>query len=139
MDNRCISGGILWVLELIEDHKSAFAYDFRNRFQISYKEIGKTIAFDEALHLVMILMQDPTAWLSASMRKWQYPASYEFIALAATYDIHAAVNSKNKPKPFPRPWDEPPVRKGNTTQNARKILAKARDGDLEWQNKPTPT
>lgn len=106
---------------------------------MSYKEIGKSIDFDEATHLLLGLIKDITSWLSASLQDWSYPVSHEFILLAATFDLHAQVNSKTKPKPFPRPWDAKPVTKGTIVKDARKILAKARDGDLEWQNRPTPT
>jgi len=45
------------------------------------------------------------------------------------------VNTKEKPT-YPRPWVKPVV--VETRPDAREILQRAKDGDLEWQNKPTP-
>ena len=57
----------------------------------------------------------------------------------ATYDLLAQVNSRRKPKPYPRPWPDPNVRsKGKPQKNAREILKRARDGDLEWQKPLSP-
>jgi hypothetical protein len=48
-------------------------------------------------------------------------------------------SGKRKPKPFPRPWPDPNVKtKGSARKDAREILKRAKDGDLNWQNKPTP-
>lgn len=83
----------------------------------------------------MILLQDPSSWTSASFREWEYPTTHEAIALAAIYDIHAQVNSKHKPKPYPRPWTNAGKSKGEVRQDAREILSAAKTGDLQWQNK----
>lgn len=139
MDQGCQTGGILTVLELKEDYKSAFAYDFRNRFNISYKEIGESVDFDEAFLLIKILIQDPSSWIAASIQNWAYPITHEFLASAATYDLLAHVNSKTKPKPYPRPWDVSNTKTaGSVRRDAKYLLRRAKDGDLEWQNKRTP-
>jgi len=105
LDTRSADGGILKLLELIEEHTSAVAYDFRSRFNVSYLEIGKSVTLLEAIHLVSILLQEPSSWLQAAVRNWQYPVSYEWTVAANTYDLLAQVNSgKKKPKPYPTPW-----------------------------------
>lgn len=135
MDFGCKPGGILSVLELVGENKSGLAYDFRHRFGFSYKELGHAIDWREGLQLISILLQDPSSWTSANIREWTHPATHEAIALYAIYDIHAQVNSKHKPKPYPRPWASAGSVKGNTRTDAREILSKAKTGDLEWQSK----
>ncbi len=49
-------------------------------------------------------MRDPSSWLHAAEAKWKYPVSREWIAMIHNYDLHAAINSKNKAKPYPAPW-----------------------------------
>ena len=140
MDRRDTRGGILAVLEILEDYKPAFTYDFRARFNLGLADLGTTVPWDEVVYLVSILLSDPTSWLQAAKAKWKHPIDYNWTLLAATYDLLAQVNSKRKPKPWPRPWNEP----SNTTKgkrirkDAREILRKAKDGDVEWQNKHTP-
>jgi hypothetical protein len=140
MDPRCPSGGIIAVLQILEDYKHAFTYDFRARFGLGLNCLGDTVPWAEVVSLVSVLMSDPTSWLQTAKNSWQHPISYEWTIAAATYDLLAQVNSKKKPKPWPRPWGEPnTVRKGrNARRDARAILTKAKDGDLNWQNKHTP-
>jgi hypothetical protein len=102
--------------------------------------VGRTIRYDETVYLISMLMRDPTSWTQASVSKWSHPVSYEWTVLASTYDLLAQVNSKRKPKPYPRPWPKGnQTRKGTTRTDARELLAKAKQGDYKWQNKPTPT
>ncbi len=137
MDSGCSPGGILRVLELIADNKAAIVYDFRHRFNLSIHEFGKSVGWDEVVSLVSILLVDPTSWTQAAVAKWKHPISYEWTLLASTYDLHAAVNSKTTPKPWPRPWDDVD-KKTEVRKDARAILKKAKEGILSWQNKPTP-
>ena len=140
MDTGCTYGGILAVLQILEDYKHAFTYDFRFRFGLGLDSLGTTVPWSEVVSLVSVLMSDPTSWLQTAKNDWQHPITYEWSIAAATYDLLAQVNSKKKPKPWPRPWSEPStVRKGrNTRKDARAILTKARDGDLKWQKPLTP-
>lgn len=90
--------------------------------------------------VVEMLLRDPTTWTHAAIAQWKHPITYEWAVLAATYDLHAQVNSgKRKPKPYPRPWKSPnQVTKGTKRKDARDILRRAKDGEMEWQNKPMP-
>lgn len=90
--------------------------------------------------LVDVFIRDPKSWLHAAIAKWKHPISHDWAVLAATYDLLAQVHSgKRKPKPFPRPWPDPNVKtKGKIRRDAREILKRARDGELDWQNKHTP-
>ncbi len=139
MDTGSPTGGILAVLQILEDYKPAFTYDFRARFGLGLDSLGTTVPWDEVVSLVAVLLRDPTSWLQTAKSEWQHPISYDWTLAAATYDLLAQVNSKRKPKPWPRPWADPSSnRLGKVTRrDARAILKKAKDGDLEWQSKPT--
>ena len=141
MDRRDTRGGILAVLEILEDYKSAFVYDFRSRFGLGLSDLGTTVPWSEVVDLVVILLSDPTSWLQASKNKWKHPVDYNWLLQAATYDLLAQVNSKRKPKPWPKPWSDSNRKTigKRTRNNARDILRQAKDGELEWQNKHTPT
>ena len=141
MDGRYWPGGIIAVVELIDNHTPAFAYDFRHRFSIGLDDLGHKIPWHEVVYLVAVLLRDPTSWLQTSVNGWHHPVSYEWAALVAQYDLHAQVNSKRKPKPYPRPWStsDGGRRKGTTRSDARELLAKARQGDFKWLNRHTPT
>jgi len=102
-------------------------------------DLGTTVPWNEVVYLVAVLLRDPSSWLQTSTNKWAHPVSYEWAAQAATYDLLAQVHSKRKPKPYPRPWSNGQGRKGTVNPNARDLLKKARQGEMEWQNKPTPT
>lgn len=140
MDPRSPSGGIIAVLQILEDYKPAFIYDFRARFGLGLGSLGTTVPWNEVVSLVAVLLRDPTSWLQTAKSDWQHPISYEWTLAAATYDLLAQVNSKRKPKAWPRPWADPSSnRLGKVTRrDARAILKKAKDGDIEWQSKPTP-
>ena len=140
MDTRCPPGGILTVLEIIEDYKPAFVYEFRARFHLGLADLGTTVPWEEVIYLVAVTMSDPTSWLQASKHNWSHPIDYNWTLAAATYDLLATVNSKKKPKPWPRPWNDGTQKKmvSKIRRDARAILTRAKDGDLEWQNKPTP-
>jgi len=140
VDRRCSAGGILAVVELLYGHRPAFTYDFRARFNLSPDDFGDKISWTDVVFLVAVLMRDPTSWLQTSVNKWSHPVSYEWAALAATYDMLAQVNSKRKPKPFPRPWKDPARnRKGTPRKDGRELLKRARQGEFKWQNKPMRT
>jgi len=134
------TGGIVAVLVLLEDHKAAFIYDFRQRFHLGLGDLGTTVPWSEVVYLVAVLLRDPSSWLQVSYNGWHHPVSFEWAAHAATYDLLAQVHSKRKPKPYPRPWPDArgSTRKGTPRVDGREILQRARNGGLKWQSKPTP-
>jgi len=142
LDVRGKPGGIIKDVELSDANTAAFTYDFRHRFGLGLDDLGSTVPWHEVVYLVSVLIRDPSSWLQTSLNDWHHPVSYEWAALAAQYDLHAQVNSKRKPKPYPRPWKDVgdgSTRKGTARSDAREILAKARDGGFKWQNRRTPT
>lgn len=140
MDPGSAAGGILEVLQLIEDYKPAFLYDFRARFHVGLADIGTTVPWDEVVYLVAVLLRDPSSWLQTARNEWSHPIDYNWTINAATYDLLAQVHSKRKPKPWPTPWKNPDTRHigRKVRRDARAILRRARDGEIEWQNKPMP-
>lgn len=140
MDPRCAAGGILEVLKLAEDYKPAFVYDLRSRFGLGLSDLGTTVPWDEVISLVAVLLRDPSSWLQTAKNGWSHPIDYNWTIQAATYDLLAQVHSKRKPKPWPRPFKDAENRRvgQNVNPNARAILRRAKDGEIEWQSKPTP-
>lgn len=127
MDSGCTCGGILRLLELYEAHPAEFAFDFRSRFHISFEQIGVTVSWLEAVYLVAVLLREPTSWLGAARSEWQFPVSREWMVATHTYDLTARVNSKQKPKPYPTPWENGNKqtlgsRKGQTRESVLNVL-----------------
>ena len=143
MDWECGAGGILRVLEIIEDHKPAFIYDFRSRFGLGLGDLGTALPWSEVVYLVAVLVRDPSSWLQTSLSKWHHPIDYNWAVNVATYDLLAQVNTRKgrKAKPYPRPWpagENGQSRKGKARADARAILSRAKNGELNWQNRHTP-
>lgn len=124
----------IWLQEVVKEHEAELVYDLR-KLGVNPHEVD----LDELLLLVEIFLRDPASWTHAAVSKWKHPITYEWTVAVATYDLLAQVNSgKRKPKPYPRPWPDANVKtRGLTRKDARDILKQAKDGDLEWQNKPT--
>jgi len=122
--------------QLVEEHEAELVYDLR-KLGIDPGEVD----VDELILLVDVLLRDPTSWLHASVAKWKHPISYEWTVLVSVYELLAQVNTRKgrKAPRFPKPWPDPNVKtKGKTRKDAREILKRAKDGELDWQNKPTP-
>lgn len=123
MDSGGNAGGSLKLRELIEEHPAELAYDLRSRFGFGIDEIGQSISLRETVLLVSVLMRDPSSWLQAAASDWKYPVTNEFIVAAHTWDLLAAVNSKNKPKPYPTPWPAEGTNKiGSSNQAPEDVL-----------------
>lgn len=123
MDSRSWPGGSIKVREIISDHPSETAYDFRSRFGVSYLEIGRSVTYLEAAHLISILVQQSDSWLCSALAKWKYPVTNEWTVLVNTYDLLAQINSKKKPKPYPRPWKSNGASKlGGTGQPRSEVI-----------------
>jgi hypothetical protein len=116
LDTGRTLGGICKLRELIEEHPRELAFDFRNKFGLSYLEIGFSVTYLEAVYLVSALMTEPDSHLQAVANEWNHPVSREWIVLTHVYDLLAAVNSK-RPKPYPTPWPNPNVAKIRPKQN----------------------
>lgn len=129
MDAGCFRGGILKLLELIEEHPAELAFDLRSKCGVSIDDIGSAVSWREAVFLVAVIMRDPESWIVATKSGWDYPVSREWIVAAHTYDMLAMVNSGKgrKPKPYPNPFPNKESRRVGRTEKSpeevRRILA----------------
>lgn len=97
-------GGIFGLLDLIEEHKSALRYDWRNRFAVGFDEsVPGVIGWEEALDLVRVLRSDPSSQLAASLEGWDYPLSRVGWMLADLIDVQGQTAAGKKWKAYPRP------------------------------------
>lgn len=106
---RRFSGGITALRDLIDQHRGAFEYDWRNRLHLPLTAVPADMGWDEALRMLKILAKDPSSHIGAALVKWEHPASYEYLALADLIDVQLRSKSKRRPKPYRRPWDRKPV------------------------------
>lgn len=115
MAGRGDAGGILGLLELIEEHRGAVEYDFRSRFHLGAHVIGNEIGWGEAIRLVRVLRSDPSSMLAAAVEDWDYPMSREASILADVWDLEYAKTGAKTAANYPRPFkkDQPSTRKGN--------------------------
>jgi len=99
------------------------------------------VSVEELFLIVPMLLKDTTSWLQAAVNEWAYPVSRDWLVQVAQYDMNAQLNTRKgrKPQLYKKPWPEPNQNKfGKARPDAREILRRSKDGDLEWQNKPTP-
>lgn len=100
-------GGIAGLLDLIEEHRSAFEYDWRSRFGLPLRSVFRgEMTWREALALTRELYRDPASHVSAAVAEWAHPMSREAFVLADVYDVMAKANFKNT-RPYPRPTNQP--------------------------------
>lgn len=119
------TGGILQLLELIEEHPSEAARDFREKFHLPSSEVGLIVTYGEAILLTATLMRDPTSWLHAAVDGWAHPVSWNEIALYDLYDLELRSKLENQSefRPYPRPWARKP-RSRLTAKQALAVLKK---------------
>lgn len=105
---RCEPGGTLALLELIEEHRGAFEYDWRTRFQLPLSSLPVAMGWDEALRMTLILRRDTTSQVAVAVEGWQHPISRDALAILDLYDATIAVNTDSKKRPKPhggRPFE----------------------------------
>jgi hypothetical protein len=105
--------------ELIEGHPVELARDFREKFGVSYLEIGLSVSYLEAWNLVQSLLRDTTSWVQAILAGWDRPTSNEWAILADIYDLQHSSKSKRRPKRYPRPWPEQKKKIGGKNSTRR--------------------
>lgn len=113
-----MDGGIAGLLGLIASHRGAVEYDWRTRFGLALSDIGTRITLTEAARITHELTSEPTSHTYAAVAGWSHPWSPEARLLADLFDAYGLGRFK-KPKPYPRPWDAQPTRKGRTGGRSR--------------------
>lgn len=107
MAGRGEPGGILGLLDLIEEHRGAVEYDFRARFHLAAEMIGREIGWGEAVRLVRILRADPASMIAAAIEGWDYPLPRGDAVLMDLFDLEFAKTGARGRKPHPgRPWKQ---------------------------------
>lgn len=89
----------------MDEHRGAFEYDWRTRFQLPLEDVPDAMSWGEAWRMFGILSLDPSSWVAAKMAGWKYPASRTDLVLRDSFDL-AFRKVKKHPKPYPRPWDK---------------------------------
>lgn len=101
------AGGILTLLDLIEQHRGAFEYDWRARFGLPLTCVPDEMGWAEAFRLTVVLAGDPSSQVAAAFAGWAHPVTRDFLVAADAYDLAARVAAgRRKPKPYPRPWGD---------------------------------
>lgn len=93
-------GGILGLLDLIEEHRAALRYDWRTRFGKSLDSVPSEIGWGEALDLVRVLRADPSSMLAAAIEGWDYPLDRLGWMLADLIDVTGASAAGKKWKTY---------------------------------------
>lgn len=119
------TGEILSLLDLIEEHEQAFAYDWRTRFGLPLSSLfDGSMAWHEAWNLTRELLSDPTSRVATATAGWSEPMSREAQVLADLFDLTVGIHAgKRRPRSYPRPWDEGPKRYGKTDLPRAQVLA----------------
>lgn len=96
---------ILTLLELWEEHRGAFEYDWRARFHLPLSDVPERMSWGEAWRVTHVLLGDPSSHAAAAVAGWEFPVTREWLVLADVVDVLLASNARKgrKPKPYPRP------------------------------------
>lgn len=107
---RSRRGKIRRLVQLIDEHPEAFAYDWRTRFGLPLAALfDGRMSWDEAYDLATVLASDPTSRVGVAVSGLAYPWSTEAGILADLYDVTTQANTNPKRKsswrPRPRPYE----------------------------------
>lgn len=103
MARRFDPGGILELLDLIEEHRAALRYDWRTRFHLGLDCLPETMGWDEALDHIRTLRADPSSQFAASLEGWDFPLERIGWTLAHMSDVLEAAHLKKPSGHNPRP------------------------------------
>ncbi len=103
------AGGILRLLDLVEEHRPSLRFDFRDRFGLSLDDIGTTYTYGEAFDLVDGLRATRGTHTHAAAARWKYPMTRAEISLQTIEISFANVHRDVKvhPQPFTADWPWP--------------------------------
>lgn len=118
MDGHGTRGGILALVDVIDEHGPALEYDLLTRTRYQLSDIGGALPMTALLHFVQYLGIDSAlwremhedearqvAWLDGSMVAPVLADVYDVMALNLWVNANrGARHRRRKPKPYPRPW-----------------------------------
>jgi hypothetical protein len=104
-----LHGGSAALLELIEEHRPELTFDFRRYFGLSLRDIGESITYGEALHLVFELRKESGS--HTHMARWHLSETASLADLATIRHAEWYMNGHKKENTpeieLPRPWQAP--------------------------------
>lgn len=105
----CVAGGSAGLLDLIEEHRAEFTFDFRRYFRLSLSDIGETITYGEAILLVFELRRESGSHTHMRMHGFTETMSLsQFTDMLLTQSFMNLLRGKNaQPIKLPIPWDAP--------------------------------
>lgn len=117
-------GGILRLLDVVEEHRAALRFDFRDRLGLSLDDLGDTVRYGEAVALVLGLLETQGTRAHAAARDWAYPLTHDEHMLQLLVELYAAVHRDPKKAPAPQSlgWPWPAV--SDVTAEEREALTK---------------
>ena len=98
-------GGTAALLDLIEEHEAAIRWDFRRYLSLSLDDLGVTVTWREATHLLMELTRESGSHLVAALNG--YKAAASFADLANILHAEAFVNFHRDRAEYPAPFRLP--------------------------------
>ncbi len=82
-------GGIVRLLDVVEEHRAALRFDFRDRFGLSLDDAGDRYSFGEAIDLTLELLETQGTRSHAAVRRWSYPLSHADAMLQHLVELEA--------------------------------------------------
>lgn len=93
--------------DMLDEHRGAFEYDWRDRFKMSARKIGGgKMSWGEAWRLTLLLLNDPSSQVCAASVGWSHPISREDVTLRDLFDLEHQSKVEKKVKRYPRPWPD---------------------------------
>lgn len=110
---------------MIDEHPSAFTYDWRARFGMSlWHALDVEPDWRETCLLAVELAGDPSSRVAAALAGWSHAWPTEAWILADLYDVFVRANStRRSTRPYPRPNAPQPKRFGRAIRSQRDIRA----------------
>lgn len=119
---RGAPGGIVRLLDVVEEHRAALRFDFRDRFGLSLDDAGDRYSFGEAIDLTLELLAEQGTRSHAAVRGWAYPLSLTDQWLQQMVEILGAVHRDTKKQPQPITFGWPWPQESDVTDEEREAL-----------------
>lgn len=104
-----LGGGSAALLELIEEHRPAFTFDFRRYFGVPLSEVGRSISYGEAWLLLLELRRESGSHTHMLRHGFTETASLADFAAIAHAEWYMNVHRKDKTPQIelPNVWARP--------------------------------
>ncbi len=113
-------GGIVRLLDVVEEHRAALRFDFRDRFGLSLDDAGDGYTFGEAIDLTLELLDEQGTRSHAAVRGWSYPLSWSSQMLQHLVEINARWWRPTGSPPLSLGWPWP--QQSDVTDEEREAL-----------------